>query len=274
MTEPKEALYDFYQQVGERYQEEDLVYQTLRGRLRKRFVMNVIVDWRGSLFDLGCNRGMYLHAYKGGERFGVDLSLPVLQKIEKRTELHLAMADAENLDCFAENSFEHVLCSEVLEHCLNPEKVFASIARVLKPGGTALITTPNYRGQKPKWIDLGPLQEYGIGCDCEKGCFHTAYRPDELRALSEQAGLQAIKTGTLEKQIKYAAKIPAAILLSGRAMNRIFRSQRFERWNERFVHTGTLWCYKLSQKLGLENWLTGKIKEGVRSYILVTKTES
>ena len=275
MTEPKKALFDFYQQVGERYDEEEHVYQTLRGILRKRFIMDILAEWQGRLLDIGCNKGMYLHVYQGGERFGVDLSLPVLQKIGNLdSDLHLAVADAENLGCVAANTFDHVLCSEVLEHCLNPEKVFEGIARVLKPGGTGLITTPNYRGQKPQWISLGPLQEVGIECDCGEGYFHTAYRPKELQELSEQAGLQVIKTGTLEKQIKYAAKIPAAILLSGRAMNRIFRSQRFERWNERFVHTGTLWCYKLSQKLGLENWLTGKIKEGVRSYILVTKTES
>ncbi len=275
MTEPKKALFDFYQQVGERYDEEEHVYQTLRGILRKRFIMDILAEWQGRLLDIGCNKGMYLHAYQGGERFGVDLSLPVLQKIGNRdADLHLAVADAENLECLAANVFDHVLCSEVLEHFLHPEKVFEGIARVLKPGGTALITTPNYRGHKPQWISLGPLQDVGVECGCDEGYFHTAYRPKELQELSEQAGLQVVKAGTLEKQIKYAAKIPAAVLLAGRALNRIFRSKQFGRWNESFVHTHTLYCYKLCQKMGLENWLTAKIKEGVRSFILVTKTES
>jgi 2-polyprenyl-6-hydroxyphenyl methylase/3-demethylubiquinone-9 3-methyltransferase len=275
MTEPKKALFDFYQQVGERYDEEENVYQTLRGILRKRFIMDILADWQGSLLDIGCNKGMYLHAYQGGERFGVDLSLPVLQKIrDPQHTLHLAVADAENLGCLAADAFDHVLCSEVLEHCLHPEKVFQGIAHILKLGGTALITTPNYRGQKPQWISLGPLHEVGVECDCDEGYFHTAYRPKELQELSEQAGLQVVKAGTLEKQIKYAAKIPAAFLLAGRALNRIFRSKRFGLWNENFVHLHTLYCYTLCQKMGLEKWLTAKIKEGVRSYILVKKTES
>jgi SAM-dependent methyltransferase len=49
---------------------------------------------------------------------------------------------AEHLG-FPDESFDIVLCSDVVEHLENPEKCFAEIRRVLKSGGTAIITTPN-----------------------------------------------------------------------------------------------------------------------------------
>lgn len=40
-------------------------------------------------------------------------------------------------------SFDRVLCSEVLEHVERPGEVLAEIARLLRPGGAAVITIPN-----------------------------------------------------------------------------------------------------------------------------------
>ncbi len=41
-------------------------------------------------------------------------------------------------------SFDAVVCTEVLEHLWAPEKTLAEIRRVLKPGGTFIVTVPNY----------------------------------------------------------------------------------------------------------------------------------
>jgi len=48
--------------------------------------------------------------------------------------------DAHHLP-FANDSFLSVLCTEVLEHCTNPQQVVDELHRVLKPGGTLLLTT-------------------------------------------------------------------------------------------------------------------------------------
>lgn len=42
---------------------------------------------------------------------------------------------------FKENSFERILCTEVLEHVSEPKVAVAEMQRVLKPGGTILLTT-------------------------------------------------------------------------------------------------------------------------------------
>ncbi len=44
---------------------------------------------------------------------------------------------------FTDNSFDAVVCSEVLEHLFNPAEAAREIARVLSPGGSAFITVPN-----------------------------------------------------------------------------------------------------------------------------------
>jgi SAM-dependent methyltransferase len=41
---------------------------------------------------------------------------------------------------FADATFDHVNCSGVVHHTTDPQKAVAEIARVLKPGGTALIS--------------------------------------------------------------------------------------------------------------------------------------
>jgi len=59
--------------------------------------------------------------------------------VKKRyKELKLIRADAHNLP-FKNNSFDLVICTEVLEHVVNPEKVLGEIKRVLTNDGIAIV---------------------------------------------------------------------------------------------------------------------------------------
>lgn len=57
-------------------------------------------------------------------------------------------AAGENLP-FVQGVFDTVVCWDVIEHVRDPQAVLAEIARVLRPGGIALITVINRRA----WID-------------------------------------------------------------------------------------------------------------------------
>ncbi|OPZ68834.1 MAG: hypothetical protein BWY83_02180 [bacterium ADurb.Bin478] len=159
----------------------------------------------------------------------------------------------------------------MLEHCLNPSAVFAGIAHVLKPGGRALITTPNYKGEKPAWVQVGCLSDYGVHGDADGRYFHTAFRPQELRELALAAGLVPVESGTLEKEVKYAAKLPAALLLIGRLLNRLLRSKKFEAWLLQWFNRLSLQIYVFCRITGLQPLLVRWIDEGVRSYVWVEK---
>ncbi|MBN1480825.1 methyltransferase domain-containing protein [candidate division KSB1 bacterium] len=268
----KELLKIFYDQVGEKYPEEESVYHTLRGKLRKKFVINWLKQQSGSLLEIGTNRGMYLQHYKGGARFGVDLSQTVLRTAHHEKPVFYAVADAERLYCFKSGVFERVLCSEVIEHCFHPEEVFHSIAHVLKSNGRALLTTPNYRRQRPTWVELDVMTNYGIKSTWQEKYFHTAYRPEELAAFAGKAGLDVVQCGTLEKEIKYVAKIPAVILLVGRVLNKMLKSQRFGMWNEDLFQKLSNFIYLVTHYTLFEKCALLFVKEGVRSYIIVEKT--
>lgn len=83
----------------------------------------------------------------------------------------LAPADALP---FADDSFDCVLCTEVLEHCADPLAALAEMTRVLRPGGRLFLTTPF----------LVPLHEVP----------HDYYRytPSALAYLAERAGLTVV----------------------------------------------------------------------------------
>lgn len=49
---------------------------------------------------------------------------------------------AEDL-AFPDSCFDVALCSDVIEHLRRPERCLAEMFRVLKPGGIAILTTPN-----------------------------------------------------------------------------------------------------------------------------------
>jgi 2-polyprenyl-3-methyl-5-hydroxy-6-metoxy-1,4-benzoquinol methylase len=269
--EVKNRLQTFYEEVGAKYPEQEIVYHNLRGILRKNFVLSHLKNFKGRFLDVGCNRGMYLGQYKGGNGFGIDLSHNILRLASQILQKRLIVGNAERLFFFKRGSFDAVLCSEVLEHCLNPNNVFEGLAYILRPSGKALITTPNYRNKKPDWIDLGELRHYDVHSDCNDTYFHTAFRPEELCEFARSNGLKVVEFGTLEKEVKYATKIPVIILLAGRLINRVFHSVRFEHLNQKLFERLSLAVYKMCRVTGVDRFLVRLVKEGVRSYVIVTK---
>lgn len=72
--------------------------------------------------------------------------------------------DIENIP-YEDNTWDAVICLEVLEHVANPFKAATELYRVLKPGGVLLLTTPfllGYHGKtkRPGAIDSHSHSEY------------------------------------------------------------------------------------------------------------------
>lgn len=265
----------FYEEVGKHYNEEEVVYRDLRGILRKRFVLQFIKESFGNFLDLGCNNGIYTEHFNGTFTVGVDLSHSVLTQAQIRCKKAKNLqnqifikGNIENLNFMKNVRFDFILCSEVLEHLFHPIEVFHGISNFLKPGGKALITTPNYKKHKPTWIKLGELKFSVSG----EEYFHTAYRPEELVEFAQTAKLKVQEFGTLEWEVKYAAKIPALFFIVFRFLNRcLFRSAKFDRINQRFFEYFTLLCYTIFHSTGIERLFKRFIKEGVRSFVVLTK---
>jgi ubiquinone/menaquinone biosynthesis C-methylase UbiE len=96
------------------------------------------------ILEVGCGAGNILERTPAGKLFGVDISEFILHKARKKLvkEVYLFQADAQNLP-FKNQALEIVICSEVLEHLLDPSESLKEVARVLSNQGTAIISIPN-----------------------------------------------------------------------------------------------------------------------------------
>ncbi len=80
------------------------------------------------------------------------------------------ICNARNLP-FKNNQYDYILCSAVLEHIKEPNKVLSEIYRVLKPNGKVFLTVPHmhYLHSEPK--DFWRFTKYGIGYLVKKNKF-------------------------------------------------------------------------------------------------------
>ncbi len=53
---------------------------------------------------------------------------------------------------FADNSFDQVICSEVLEHIPDEAAAAAELLRILKPGGNLIVSVPRFFPEKICWM--------------------------------------------------------------------------------------------------------------------------
>lgn len=97
--------------------------------------------------DIGCAHGILtrLLSERGYNSFGIDIDRDRVETARKNfgnTRLHFDVQDARSLE-FPYQSFDLVLCLEVIEHLRDPEELLTEIRRVLRPEGLLIISTPN-----------------------------------------------------------------------------------------------------------------------------------
>ena len=89
------------------------------------------------IYDMGCGEGVLVNEYRqaGYQINGMDLNYSS-EFILQRNFLNSGLAD---------NSADVIICTDVIEHLIfsDQEKAIAEFARILKPGGLALISVPN-----------------------------------------------------------------------------------------------------------------------------------
>lgn len=109
---------------------------------------------RGRILDVACGTG-YGTQMLGA--VGVDLSLDALRYARRYPAPYVA-ADAVRLPFGS--VFDSVVSFETLEHVPDPGRFVAECARVLKPGGTFIVSTPNRELWSPR--SAKPLQRHHV----------------------------------------------------------------------------------------------------------------
>jgi SAM-dependent methyltransferase len=96
------------------------------------------------LLDIGAGRGLLPQMnFKGlvKEANGVDPD-EIVKTNPYLDKSYVGLGD--DMPFLEANYFDIVVCNNVLEHIDNPDKFFAEINRVLKPGGIFITKTPNF----------------------------------------------------------------------------------------------------------------------------------
>jgi SAM-dependent methyltransferase len=120
---------------------------------------------------------------------GIDGDLPSLRRHPGLT-LKIA-ADIERLP-LAGGTFDLVTANMVVEHVADPDRLFAEVARVLRPGGRFLVHTPNVHGYTTALARVIPSGMRPRVAGLLQGrrpedVYPTHYRANSLRSLSALA---------------------------------------------------------------------------------------
>jgi 2-polyprenyl-3-methyl-5-hydroxy-6-metoxy-1,4-benzoquinol methylase len=148
----------------------------------------------GRVLEVGCGLGFLGQLL--AERYeyhGIDISDEAVEFA--RTKLNLAnveVGDANYL-LFEDTTFDSVFCFDVVEHLANPDLFISEAYRVLKPGGLAIISTPNPNslGNRLKNKE-GPL----VPAMYRDATHVSLFSLDEWKNRFETAGFQIFKSGT------------------------------------------------------------------------------
>ena len=96
------------------------------------------------VLDLGCGPGSYSAELERSGAQVVSVEIDLDELLRSKAQLSRPIVSDGTCLAFAENSFDAVVCSNVLEHTPNPEGVLAEIERILVPGGWAYVSWTNW----------------------------------------------------------------------------------------------------------------------------------
>lgn len=98
------------------------------------------------VLDIGCGQGVFLELMRerGFDTFGIELGEESARVARDERGLNVVTGDLFTLQ--AENeSFDAVVMSHLIEHVDDPIAVLTRVRDLLRPGGVAMISLPNYR---------------------------------------------------------------------------------------------------------------------------------
>ncbi|WP_157453293.1 bifunctional 2-polyprenyl-6-hydroxyphenol methylase/3-demethylubiquinol 3-O-methyltransferase UbiG [Coleofasciculus chthonoplastes] len=191
---------EFYDRMADRWWQPNEKIYTLSYLNSPRFTFfdYYVKDWQGlNVLDVGCGGGYSCEfmAAKGASVSGIDRSYPCIISARNHAatqnwEIDYKVGQAEALP-WQNDTFDAVICVDVLEHVVDWQKAVAEIYRVLRPQGYFFFDTIN-RTFKSKLIFIVLLED--ILQEIPRGVhdWHKFIQPQELQNCLIKVGFSDI----------------------------------------------------------------------------------
>lgn len=139
--------------------------------------------------DVGCGRFGLRPAIRGARRYiGVDgVAYPGAP-----ADADLVLADLDGGLPLGDGSGDVVVSIETIEHLENPRAFMRELARIVRPGGTVIVTTPNQLSAL-SLLTLVVRQRFGAFQDVHYPAHRTALLPVDLQRIAAEAGLLDVR---------------------------------------------------------------------------------
>ncbi len=154
------------------------------------------------ILEVGCGDGFYLHVlsnvFPKVKLFGVDYDQNALNSAKKNLSKKITLGQADLMKSlpFPAKSFDKIIMSEVAEHLPDDVKGLKEVARVLKPGGTLLLSVPNHN-YPLFWDPINRTLEFFFKTHIKSGFWAglwnqhlRLYEPELIRSRVEKAGFK------------------------------------------------------------------------------------
>ncbi len=231
---------------GQRYERQPRRMSDLDLQMRRETALamleDILADARTyplAALDLGCGPGGLLAGIDASRLtvHGVDLSPEMIETARRTYRDHdYRVADATDLP-YADSSMDVVFSTGVLEYIPEPERVLAEVLRILRPGGSFVVSFPNLQSimrslsrmevgvERFTWRALRRLRGRSLEGDPAPHYRHKQWRPQHVRHLLERAGF------TIQRRVFHTiglygmlGRLSASLWLS-RALSRRLRDK-------------------------------------------------
>lgn len=134
-----------------------------------RFLRRELNACRGRVLDVGAGQAPWRELLAHADYVGLDVES--VGDFGMQRTAGIIYYDGLRMP-FTDGSIDHVLCSEVMEHVPDGAAFVAEIARVLRPGGTLVLTIPWSARLHHLPHDYSRLTRYGLTALLQAGGFH------------------------------------------------------------------------------------------------------
>ena len=181
----------------------------------RQFLQRELARCQGSLLDVGAGQAPWRELLDSQVNY-VAIDTASAAEFGMQRKAGIVYYDGVTIP-FPDASFDHLLCSEVLEHVPDEHGFMTEITRVLRPGGTLILTVPWSARVHHLPHDYRRLTRYGLKALLEStgyGNIRIEERGTDVAVLANKSIVMLIRLLRPESVLKLLWCWPLALLLA------------------------------------------------------------